>query len=710
MSEKNDDGIVDGSDGDTGEQPGDNSVEESKATSEKAATMTRRVFGRVVALLGIGALAEGISGGSLSGLVLSDDHGEEGDDHHETPDLHAASEEEAARVEEVSKKIATDLEGKMEGLDQRERSLKMVDYIGTAVFAWGIKDLMPDLFESGHGHIHAAHYGAMAALTALKASLSDEEGKHHLKAEWVSTAKAFGIISGTIALAEGLNMDLVEAYEEAAGRAPSREDKIALMGMLASTLSPIATTVGSASIMRKISNEFADGDPAIMATCVSHTSNLSGYLLFGDPPFIAVCEKYGFEEGIKWQFKTMWPLAIYSLFSSTMKLNHMMAKKDGLEGKEAVQAALKNTTSGLARNIPFLAKIAAKSLANVASYFTGMKQNVGGLQVAIGEVLTEKFANLAKLPFADEFDSHGHDAHEGLLRPDPEVRAGNDVVATILEKIMAEKEGASEEGGEDEGATPSDLRKAIDDGDWDEVRRLGSELSIPIEPVIDVLKDLHDNAQIDGSADESQEPSSLLATLNPVAIYDKATNVGRIGAAMGHNLADVMDVFPFQAGSVPFLITAFKDAVSSMEAMGLSETQREIVTFFMIMIFSMFADNYVGAKIGLELYPKKPEIALIAAIQGGSHTAIGNMANIAQFDLNTFSLKDSFKQLGLHFDNIAVGLLWSRALGLLSESGMFTVPDVAKKPGAHASADEVRALTRRELLFGRRRAEEEVAV
>ncbi len=651
----------------------DGKVDDLEQIAQESHGITRRVFNKVVATLGIAVLGDGISGGKLTGMILND--------HHVEDDLHKASANEAAKLGEVADRVATDLEGKMEGLSDREKALKIVDYLGTAVFAWGIKDLMPDVFKSGHGHIHAAHYGAMMALTGLKAQLSDKEGRHHLEEEWVSTTKAFVIISGTIALAEGLNMNLLAAYQEAAGKAPSREDKIALMTMLASVLSPAVTTVGSASVMRDIANEFADGDPKVMATCVSHTSNLSGYLLFGDPPFIAVCEKYGFAEGIKWQLSTMWPLALYSLFSSTLKLNYFMAQKEGLKGEEASRVALRNTTTALARNIPFLAKIVAKSLANVARYFTGMKQDVGGLQIQIGEVLTQKFANLARLPFAAEFDIHGPEVHEGMTRDVPAVRVGNDLVATILEKISS-TEG---ENGADKDSHLN-LRKAIEGGDWDEVARLGAVLRISdIGIFITTLKDLHDNARIDESPTKLDISSTLLSYINPVRIYDKATDVNRIKTAIGHNLGDVVNVFPFQAGSVPFLLTAFKDAVSAMEAMGLSETEREIVTFFMIMIFSMFADNYVACKIGLELYPKKPEIALIAAIQGGSHTAIGNMANIAQFDLNTFSLKDSFRQFGWHLDNIAVGLLWSRALGLVYKTGIITVPEVAKKPEAHAS-------------------------
>ncbi len=671
-------------------------VDDFGKIEERSHGFTRRVFSRVVALLGIGVLADGISGGKLSGSLLGG--------HHEEVDLHKASANEAAKLGEVADKVATDLKDQMKGLNDREKALKIVDYLGTAVFAWGIKDLMPDVFKSGHGHIHAAHYGAMLALTGLKAQLSDEEGRRHLKEEWVSTANAFVIISGTIALAEGLKMNLLEAYQAAADKAPSRADKIALMTMLASVLSPTVTTVGSSSIMRDIANKFAEGDQKVIATCVSHTSNLSGYLLFGDPPFIAVCEKYGFAEGIKWQFSTMWPLALYSLFSSTLKLNYFMAQKDGLKGKEAFRVALKNTTTALTRNIPFLAKIVAQSLANVARYFTGMKQDVGGLQMQIGEVLTQKFTNLVRLPFAAEFDTHGHEVHEGVTRDIPEVRVGNDLVATILEKISS-----TEGKNGDPKDSRSNLRKAIDGGNWDEVERLGAVFQIPnMEIIIATLKDLHDNARIDESTTKPDIPSTLLGYINPARIYDKATDVRRIKTAIGHNLGDVVDVFPFQAGSVPFLLTAFKDSVSAMEAMGLSETEREIITFFMIMIFSMFADNYVACKIGLELYPKKPEIALIAAIQGGSHTAIGNMANIAQFDLNTFSLKDSFKQFGWHLDNIAVGLLWSRALGLVYKTGIITVPEVAKKPEAHASKTEqgqkgLIGMTRRDLFkFGSR--------
>jgi len=73
------------------------------------------------------------------------------------------------------------------------------------------------------------------------------------------------------------------------------------------------------------------------------------------------------------------------------------------------------------------------------------------------------------------------------------------------------------------------------------------------------------------------------------------------------------------------LVTAFQDVKKSLEATIKSqpqmspqaqETTIEAVLFLLIMAFSSIADNYVACKIGLDLFPDKPQIPLIASVIG----------------------------------------------------------------------------------------------
>lgn len=647
--------------------------------------ITRRLVCKIFAALGITVLADQISGGRILGGSEEEAHNET----HETTDEELSAEA-SARLDAKAQEIAAKVEAESHGLSDREKAMKVVDYVGCALFAWGIKDLLP----GGYGSIHQAHYGSLIALTAIKHQLSDEHGKHHLEEETVSNAKAFGIIAGTIVAAEGLNMDVEKAYELAMeGKKPSKRDQVALMTMLSASLSPVTTTVGSASIMRKMSNELCDGDPAMMAVCTSHVSNLSGFLLFGDPPFIAICEKYGFEEGVKWQFESMLPLALYSLFSATYKLNLILAKKEGLQGVDAHKKALADTVAGITKNIPVLVKIIAKSLANIAKYFTGadlgaraaefLGQSPGGIEVKIGEVLTEKLANVAKLPFDPKFDVSSHEVHEGIIHEDEhEVKGANEVVAGLIDELTR---GTTDTGAEtpddDRAAKIHALREAIARKDYGTVQQIGTELGLStIDIFVATLRDFHDNKKVDESADHGPQPYSLKEKLSPLAIYDRMTSVHRVKEAIGHNLGDVVNVFPFQAGCVPFLTTAFKDAADALGNLG--EDVKEAVLFFLIMLFSSMADNYVACKIGLELFPKKPQIPLIAAIQGGSLTAIGNMANVAQFSLDKFPLMDSIKQIGLHMDAVAATFAYSKALDIFNGMGFMLPPKVLKGAGS----------------------------
>lgn len=723
---------------------------EGDMEEEIVTDLGRRLVLKVMAALGLSELANKISFGqfpSLSSELLKT-HNQEAAAHQEEPDSSALDERvlAEAQVDEAAQQIIDEAQQKIEheGMSPNEALLTVIDMAGTLNFFVGIRDLLPEkigavpIIGKPVGHINSTLYAIMGGLSVLKYIASDEAGRHHLVQETKAGIEAFGIIAGSIVVAEGLKMDLGKAYEESAKRKPEKRDQVAIMTMLGSLASPATTTVGSSSLIRQMSNELTktggkdtetgrdDIDHDFATVCVSHISDLSGYLLFGDPPFIAVCETYGFKEGIEWQMRTMWPLALYSLLTAAAKLNYILAKRRGLEEAEAWKAAVADSAIGLTRNIPILAKIIGKSLLNFAKYFTGADtkwaQTEDGIQTYIGEVMLEKLKGVAKLVSSDAPLSHEHEeAEEGMTRGEkPEVQAVDAVTRANLDKLIAYVEGRKEdmpETSQEEapvGAeTPqSRLRIAIREKDFDGMISTGREMGIPhIEILVNNWRDFDDNQRVDqsvpieGESKDAFIKRSLLARLSLTALYDRAFEVDRIKGAVGHNLGDVANVFPFQAGSVPFLTPMFKKAVDGLEDLGLGEKEKEIVIFFAIMIFSMMADNYVACKIGLNLLPEKPQIALIASIQGGSMTAIGNMANVAQFNLDDYPLAVSLAKFIWHIDNVAVGLAWSQALDMMGKVGFGpALPPKAKtekSENAHAQLEGVKnrqSMTRRGLL------------
>lgn len=648
-------------------QPENSEDPEVQKAIKGGQTMTRRLFNRTISLIGVGVLTDKIAGGALS-EKMSKIFGAGATDSQDNNENEKLSDEVSAKIDAEAKRIAAEVE-KTPGLTENEKAMRVVNYTGAFLFTWGLKDLMP----GGHGYIHAAHYGALGALTAIKYQLSNEEEKHHLEEETISNLNAFGIIAGSMVAAEGAKMSIKDAYEFYKGEAPDQKSKIALMTMLSSFISPTATTIASSGIVKEMSNELAGDNQEFMAAATSHISNLSGFIGIGDPPFIAIKEKYGFE-GMWWQLKAMSIPAMYSFIRNTYKMNLALHKGAGMEIGEAKKLAKKDTTQGIWQVKGVFVKIILKSARNIANIYG--EQLPGGLQNEIGEVMTEKFKGALALAFSDKLEGgHHHESQEGLTSgTSPEEKAVNETLSSVMEGFSKAEVAESEEVTEKPEVAISEtvysqISEAANNHDYAKLAEICAANNIPNAQVfIGTLKDFHDNKKVDNSDEKVQTPKeAIFSAINPVKIYQRTTDVGRIKESLGHNLGDVINVFPFQAGCVPFLVPVFKDLVDTLE--GMPEMQKEILIFFMIMIFSMFADNYVACKIGLEILPNKPQIPLMASIIGGSMSSIGNMANVAQFSLDKYPLMDSLKNIGLHTDVVTAGLLWSQAVGMFGNLG-----------------------------------------
>lgn len=541
-----------------------------------------------------------------------------------------------------------------------------IDILGFGLFGYGVQSL------ARGSNITKGQYIALGALLAAKYSKADATGKAHLIAEGKSNCKTLGVIIGTIAIGDGLKMDLTRSCEVLMGKAPDQSSEVALLNMFSSFVSPVVTTVGNASVISSTANRLADGDKDFMSVSIGHSSGRSGYLLFGDPPFLAMIDKYGFKEAVSWQLTRMLPLALYSLVSSTMKMNVILAKRAG--DPTPYQTAWAQTKRGIKDNIPYLAKIIGSSLTNAAKYFSGadlsqkVTQSSVGLEIEVGSAISTKLANLFKLPWDKSLDKASADDFEGLVT-DKDDQSWKAVVENIAPQLSIEA--AHKSGDRDEKQRNSDVFEdefvaALLARDFSLAKVILIRNGFSEEEAADHIDNLKSSLPAD-YVDEATNTTQvsmwrkLLQTI--ISAPGKTVDMHRIKTAFGHNVGDVLNVFPFQANCVPFLLPLLHKFVHKMESMGLSSTQKEIAIFMIVMAFSMVADNYVAVKMGLDLLPNKPQIPLIAGIEGGELTSIGNMANMAQFNSDSFSLKDSLARIHLSIDNVTLGMVYALALG-----------------------------------------------
>ncbi len=634
----------------------------------------KQVASRVGAVLATAGLGHEIVGGPLWAYLDSESVDEaEAIPEHEAIEMLEQAE---AHIANEAEKAVQTVEKLHPELSEHEKALKAIDYLGCGVFAYGVSSLL-----SG-GHIAALHYGMFTAVMSAKYALSTDEERHHLVEEFKSSAKAGLIIGGTVALAEGIRADLDTAYTKIASRPLENTDRTAMLTMLSATVSPAITTVGAATLAKDMAAELAGGDQDKAAVLMQYVSNSSGFLLFGDPPFIAVCEKYGFKEGVLWQMRTMWPMAIYSLFSSALKLNGLRAKTEAPEGVNSTTWAIKETKNGMLKNLPVLKTIIFASLKNTAKFYTGVdksgltSQDQEGLILEIDKTLEEKFNGVAKL-FKGEMDSSAHHEDVEGLHGDSEQEAAakqmlNEGISFVLDKA----------GQEDK---LSQFHAAIQDSDFEKIEELSAEIGLDpssITPLLHAARRMQ-TEHTPKDPDETKRPWRTQA----FDYVNYLTDLNNVKGALGHNLGDIVDVFPFQAGCVPFLTTGFKDIrnhisqfLDSKQLESLFSGQAEMkdrtmeaLMFVLIMAFSSVADNYVACKIGLDLFPDKPEVALVPSIIGGGMSSVGNMANLALFNLEQMPLATSFAKDYWHLDIAAFGLVWTQVLRDLQKTPLLNL-------------------------------------
>lgn len=577
------------------------------------------------------------------------------------------------------------------GHDESGSHATKLDYAGAAVFAKGLYELSP----KGRGHIGATEYATLGGLIAAKYQAGDEETRTHIKSELKSSIQAFAIIAGTSTAAQGLKIDLDRAYREEQGKEIATEDKVALATMMASCLSPLGTTVASAASLTEEAQSIArdigrfrgksngEMDKDVASTLVDHISNSSGFVLFGDPPWIALVEKYGFAEAVKYQAETMWPLAISSLVSANIKINTLILKERGMSGAQLKQEAIAQSMGAIARNLPFLVKANVQSVANVGRYMGHRPPDPRGFQMELVKVLTEKARNSAKF-FADgqEFNLPLHDE-------DYTARVTDHMPA--LEEMEEDFEHIIEALDDDAHPVTHDkIDHYLHHADFEGLGRYlaehGVANAIPLAQTLRLLETEKTDEFIQSGRSGVSEAIMKLAPKPAAKLYGRI-NLHRTHNALGPQLTDVGNVFPFQAASVIFLTPIFQDGYNRLEETisgkeGVDDENRSVLLdaagFAAFDAFSAVADNYVAAKIGLDIFPDRPGLVLAASIRGGTKLAISNMANPTLFPLRDYTLADSAKRSHKTIPQDLLAFAYTEGIErIVAPAGILSIPNPA---------------------------------
>lgn len=599
----------------------------------------------------------------------------------------------------------------------------LVDWVGAANFFAGVRDLLP----GGKGHIDKTRYASLATLLAIKYNASDETDKEHLQDEFKSVAMSGTIIEGTILASEALKLDFAEAYRSITANEIDQRNAIPLLTMFAALTSPTITTVGSAGILSKQSQQLAEQLSAVRSNTIedtvdglsldddkkqevyriltAHVSNLSGFVLFGDPPFIAMAEKYGLPDALKYQLHACLPLAMQSLYAANHQLHKIKLGSEGLTGAELTQRARREAIAGMWRNKEVLTKMCASSFANFAKVFALQKsrQSDKGIQFDFTGMIRDKVQGSMQLMFSEHIESHETHEATGSRTYDIDPLERTEATSIALQLLGGhDGEEGKLEHSQSIQKMVNELVLLIDDQNYMRLSEIMSGYDMSQDEINQEISRLQALARFSAGLefgrldDKDIEHEGWLGriAMAPKRFFGRVTHLDRIKHALGHASADVLNVFPFQALSVPFLIPIFRkgiDEATTMLESAISDEQslaglnaeelRELAVSNMIAVMvaikSSIADNYVAAKIGLELMPDKPSYPLIAAITGGRLTAIGNMANPTLVPLSEYGMEESIRKIPKNLPSVLVSLTWANILELAKN-----VPGMPKPPTA----------------------------
>jgi len=156
-------------------------------------------------------------------------------------------------------------------------------------------------------------------------------------------------------------------------------------------------------------------------------------------------------------------------------------------------------------------------------------------------------------------------------------------------------------------------------------------------------------------------------------------NMG-IKTGMTHELEDILTIFPYQVMGIPHMETVLKDVMNVVDYVipvssdehallyGGKTAVKDLISYSLIAGFSMVADNYVAAKLGLNIMPEdRPELAISAAIVGGTLAPPANMANMCLFNSGKYSYDDAMQEIKYRFNDVLFNYAMMEVIPMLRQ-------------------------------------------
>ena len=610
--------------------------------------------------------------------------------------------------------------------EMHEHGPDTIDYIGTAVFADGVRRLAaekPITQKHIYGQLALVHMKRRKAREA-----GDQETLHHINEELAATLKFTSIIEGTVIVAEGMKMDIQRVYEAVNDNADlSLQDRVAITTELASMLAPLTTTVGASGMSskecfkiisetRSLAERMVDDlvtrvaeesgvDPELAAEALdrmkgespedqaqttksaeevareteldkveksltaikgylqSHISDKAGFPFFGDPPFLATVERFGFAKGMLWQsFIVGATPAVASLVDTNTQINKELMKLGIIDEENG--SASKQSRDALKRNFGFVTGVVGRSVKNMGKL---SNQDPNGLEHHIIESFANKANGIKDLFFAETIEAHGHHGEGSRFEEDRYEGFVDGVIANLRDNDI-------DFDIENRTALQENLEGYLLEDDYEGLVQYLENRGLDATTARTLM------LAGKGVDDSIKESEGFDGKWNPLEVYKRATDISRMQGALGHSFTDVLNVFPFQSISMIFASPVFKEAFEKFDNLTdkipnsvVAKIVNDAGKFGGITAFSSIADNLVGAREGFKL-TDNPALALIAAILGGMLLPPGNMANVVTFPLNSenpderYSVKEAKAQiLTLHKKALAAGFVWAEILGILND-------------------------------------------
>ncbi|MEK7572124.1 MAG: hypothetical protein AAB553_07685 [Patescibacteria group bacterium] len=614
-----------------------------------------------------------------------------------------------------------------------------IDYAGTANFAVALKQLFPGpetnehpdnpiryqigRMLGGRGHIGATEYATLGTLLALKYFTGDKATRSALVHALEAGITTLGAIAASATAAEGIKFDVDTALERSK-RTPEFSDKVALTTMVGSVMSPnpITLTVGTGAALTEEATQIAqavwelhhgkkaekdtDLDNATVQALIHHLTNGSG-LVSGDPPQYAIWKHYGVKEGTLYMAKTLTPLLFVSLFSANYKINKRIIEADSTKNAVQVRAeAVKESVEALTRNAPVLTNILLKTFIGYAKAsgipIVTLLEKAGlvadpvalqeklktrdpaAIEFHVIEAFKTRIGNAAKIVGTNgefKFPLHDDSAYHGLTT---DVMVGLERDEQIIEHSLEDVLLPDHASDTDREALHTKIAGYLDHENYEGLRQVLPEQAGIFINLLETFAHEKADEYISGSRSDL---SKVLERVLPGLfgrIYHQ-TNLHRAHNGLGGGITDVLDVFPFQAGSIPFLVPVFdthifpaaEKALASEDDPSMNaQMRRDFSNYAVVETSSFVMDNYVAADIGLSRRPDRPELIVTAAVNGGRFWGPANMADILLVDLKKYGLVAAAKQAHRGVLQDLVGFGWAEAVHFGAvRPGLIKVPE-----------------------------------